>query len=87
VTVYGACIVERRVLVTHLGPGPRDTFWVTGHCGIPLFSKDKLRTAGVCSTCAKGWTHQYSYATAKGRQLIRFASWVLGRAAVLGGTR
>lgn len=34
--------------------------WVTRECGVPLFG-DKERKAGICRSCASGWTHPENY--------------------------
>ncbi len=34
--------------------------WVTRECGTPLFG-DEERKAGVCRSCASGWTHPENY--------------------------
>lgn len=57
------CTTVRRKLVKHgavnLATGTyeaRGATWETEPCGAPLFS-DTDRKAGVCRSCASGWTH------------------------------
>ena len=62
-----SCTKMRRMLVKHstvrfnsdeVTEGRSE--WVTRECGSPLF-RDAERVAGVCRSCASGWTHPENY--------------------------
>lgn len=66
-TFHHFCTTVRTSLVTHstlnLSTGERTegaSEWVTGACSAGLFS-DAARASGVCSSCARGWTHPKNY--------------------------
>jgi len=63
VSPHNFCHTLRRLLLRHstlnLTTGtmtPNGQEWTTRACDVPLFS-DAERAAGVCRSCASGWTH------------------------------
>ena len=73
----GCCPVERRKLVRHetldLATGeskPVSEEWRTEACNVPLFGD---RERGICSGCARGWTHEHNYPTDNGKAAIETA--------------
>ena len=62
-----SCTVVRTALVRHgtinMATGATtagDECWETGPCGAPLFNAEEQK-AGVCRSCARGWTHPNNY--------------------------
>lgn len=61
------CTVLRRMMVTNavfsLATGATTATseeWVTQPCGSPLFDTPAQK-AGVCQSCADGWSHPHNY--------------------------
>lgn len=64
---HNSCTQMRRKLVTHgtlnMATGATTeghSEWVDEPCNVPLFA-DGEREAGLCRSCASGWTHPNNY--------------------------